>query len=226
MSSHVADLIATHGYWIISAAVALESMGIPVPGETALLTAAIYAGTTHRLNVAFVIVAAAIGAVVGDNVGFLIGRRFGFPLLLRYGHLARIDSRRIKLGQFLFARHGGKVVFFGRFIALLRALAALLAGINRMDWWRFLLFNASGGVVWATVYGLAAYVFGEQIVRLRGPVVVIDLIIAGAAVAACVWWVRRREAVLQVEAERSLSGPLASGRSRRQEGPVHQPRQL
>ena len=216
MSSHVADLIATHGYWIISAAVALESMGIPVPGETALVAAAIYAGTTHRLNVGFVIAAAAVGAVVGDNCGFLIGRRFGFPLLLRYGHLVRIDSRRIKLGQFLFAHHGGKVVFFGRFIALLRALAALLAGINCMDWWRFLLFNASGGVVWATVYGLAAYVFGEQIVRLRGRVVIIDLIIAGAAVAACVWWVRGREAVLQVQAERSLSGPLSSRRSRRQ----------
>lgn len=216
MSGHVSDLIATHGYWIISAAVALESMGIPVPGETALLTAAIYAGTTHRLNVAFVIVAAAVGAVVGDNVGFLIGRRFGFPLLLRYGHVVRIDSRRIKLGQFLFARHGGKVVFFGRFIALLRALAALLAGINCMDWWRFLLFNASGGVVWATVYGLAAYVFGEQIVRLRGPVVVIDLAIACGAVATCVWWVRGREAMLQIEAERSLSGSLTGRRSRRQ----------
>jgi membrane protein DedA with SNARE-associated domain len=205
VSSHAANLIATHGYWIISAAVALESTGIPVPCETALLTAAIYAGTTHRLNVAFVIVAAAIGAVVGDNVGFLIGRRFGFPLLLRYGHLARIDSRRIKLGQFLFARHGGKVVFFGRFIALLRALAALLAGINRMDWWRFLLFNASGGIVWATVYGLAAYVFGEQIVRLRGPAVIISLVIASLAAAKLVLWVRRHEATLQAEVERSLS---------------------
>jgi membrane protein DedA with SNARE-associated domain len=210
LSGHVADQIATHGYWIISAAVALESMGIPVPGESALVTAAIYAGTTHRLNVGFVIAAAAVGAVVGDNLGFLIGRRFGLPLLLRYGHLARIDSRRIKLGQFLFARHGGKVVFFGRFIALLRAFAALLAGINGMDWWRFLLFNASGGVVWATVYGLMGYVFGEQIVRLRGPVVVIDLVIASTAVAAGVWWVRRREATLQVEAERPLSGPRSS----------------
>jgi membrane protein DedA with SNARE-associated domain len=140
----------------------------------------------------------------------LIGRRFGFPLLLRYGHLPRIDRRRLTLGQFLFARHGGKVVFFGRFIALLRALAALLAGINGMDWWRFLLFNASGGVVWATVYGLAAYVFGEHIVRLHGPAVIIDLLIAGAAVAACLWWLRGREALLQVEAARSLSGPRSS----------------
>jgi len=206
MSNHIADLIATHGYWIISAAVALESMGIPVPGETALVTAAIYAGTTHRLNVALVIAAAAVGAVVGDNFGFLIGRRFGFQLLVRYGHHAGIDPRRIKLGQFLFARHGGIVVFFGRFIALLRSLAALLAGINCMDWWRFLLFNASGGIVWATVYGLAAYVFGEQIVRLRGPAVIISLVIASLAAAKLVLWVRRHEATLQAEVERSLSG--------------------
>src|SRR5262245_19415352 len=120
----LSDPIARQGYWIVAAAVGLESMGLPVPGETVLVTAAAYAGATHRLSVVVVIVAAAIGAIVGDNVGYLIGRRFGYPLLVRYGYLVRMNTSRIKLGQFLFLRHGKRVVFFGRFVAVLRALAA------------------------------------------------------------------------------------------------------
>ena len=149
MSKQLADLISAHGYWIVAIIVAVESMGIPAPGETALVTAAIFAGTTHRLDIVWVILAAAVGAIVGDNIGYMLGRRFGYSLLLRYGKLVRIDEKRIKLGQYLFRRHGGKVVFFGRFIALLRAAAAVLAGTNCMDWRRFLFFNASGGVLWA-----------------------------------------------------------------------------
>jgi membrane protein DedA with SNARE-associated domain len=212
VSQQLATLISTHGYWIVSAAVALESMGIPIPGETALVAAAIFAGTTHRLNIALVIVAAAIGAIVGDNIGYLLGRKFGYALLLRYGRLARVDASRIKLGQFVFARHGAKVVFFGRFIAVLRALAGLLAGVNLMDWRRFLFFNASGGVVWAAGYGLAAYALGERVERVRGPVAVIGLGLAAAACVGGVWWMRRHEAALLAEAERALPGPLPDAR--------------
>jgi membrane protein DedA with SNARE-associated domain len=209
LSEQIATLISAHGYWIVVAAVALESMGIPVPGETALVTAAIFAGTTHRLNIAFVIVAAAIGAIAGDNIGYLLGRQFGYTLLRRYGRVARIDASRIKLGQYVFARHGAKVVFFGRFVAVLRTLAAVLAGINCMNWRRFLFFNASGGVVWAAGYGSAAYVFGERLERVRGPVAVIGLVLAAGACAGGVWWMRRHEAALQTEAERALPGPLS-----------------
>src|SRR5437868_3688184 len=127
-------------------------MGIPAPGETALVSAAIFAATTHRLDIGMVVAAAATGAILGDNIGYRLGRRFGYALLTRYGRFARIDAGRIRLGRFLFDRHGGKVVFFGRFVAVLRALAALLAGINRMDWRRFLFFNATGGLVWAAVF--------------------------------------------------------------------------
>jgi len=202
LSQHLAALISEHGYWIVAAAVGLESMGIPVPGETTLVTAAIFAGTTHRLSISFVILAAAIGAIVGDNLGYLIGRVFGYPFLLRYGRLAGVTTTRIKIGQYVFARHGGQVVFFGRFVAALRALAALLAGINRMDWRRFLFFNASGGVIWAAAYGLAAYIFGERLERVRGPVAVVGLVLAVVAGAGGYWWVRRHEAALQAEAER------------------------
>src|SRR3954470_8214198 len=142
-------LIATHGYWLVATIVALESMGLPLPGETVLVTAAIYAGTTHELNIGVLVAAAAVGATLGDNVGFWVGRRFGYRLLLRHGDRVGLTVRRIKLGQFIFERHGGAVVFFGRFIALLRVLAALLAGVNCMRWWRFLFFNAVGGVTWA-----------------------------------------------------------------------------
>ena len=165
------DLIATHGYWFVGTVIALESMGLPLPGETVLVTAGIYAGTTHELDIAVLVAAAAIGATLGDNVGFWVGRRFGYRLLIRHGDRVGLTVRRIKLGQFIFERHGGTVVFFGRFIALLRVLAALLAGVNCMRWWRFLFFNAVGGVTWAAVFGLGAYAFGEQVHRYGACVV-------------------------------------------------------
>jgi membrane protein DedA with SNARE-associated domain len=199
----LADLISTHGYWVVAAVIMLESMGVPLPGETMLVTAAIFAGTTHQLNILWVIAAAVSGAVVGDNLGFWIGQRFGVALLHNYGHLLRITPQRIRLGQYLFDRHGGKVVFGGRFVAVLRALAALLAGMNCMNWWRFLVFNAAGGIVWATAYGSAAYVFGEQVERLRGPVAVIGFVLAGAAVVAGTWFVRYHEDALSAHVERT-----------------------
>jgi membrane protein DedA with SNARE-associated domain len=211
---HLSELISTHGYWVVAVVVGIESIGVPVPGETMLVTAAIYAGTTHRLNIALVITAAALGGVVGHNLGFLVGRRYGYHLLLRYRSLLRLNDSRIKLGQLLFDRHGGKVVFFGRFIALLRTLAAVLAGTNQMPWWRFLFFNALGAVVWSTVYGMAAYAFGEELERLSTFIGVVLLVAAGAAISGSIWFVRRHEAALQAEAERAFPGPLRLDRRR------------
>jgi membrane protein DedA with SNARE-associated domain len=208
MSESLASLIASNGYWVVAIVVALESMGIPMPGETTLVTAAIYAGTTHRLNIWFVIAAAAAGAIAGDNIGYFLGRRFGLRLLLRYGPLLRIGTPRIKLGRYLFYRHGGKVVFFGRFIAILRALAAILAGINCMPWRRFLFFNATGGVVWAATYGLGAYQAGEYVETLSGRVGIVVVAAVVAAVAAGLWFVRQHEAELERRAEAALPGPL------------------
>jgi membrane protein DedA with SNARE-associated domain len=202
------QLIAADGYSVVCIVVALESMGLPVPGETTLVTAAIYAGTTHRLNIWLVIAAAAIGAIVGDSVGFWIGRVFGHRLLLRYGTLLRMTPRRIKLGQYLFQRHGGKVVFFGRFFSVLRALAALLAGINYMDWRRFLLFNVAGGILWATLFGLGANAFGREIDALRGTAAVLLSIAGIVAVIVGLWFVRRHETALEDRAEEALPGPV------------------
>jgi membrane protein DedA with SNARE-associated domain len=206
----LAHLIKTFGYWAIGGIVALESMGFPLPGETVLVAAAIYAGTTHDLEIIFVIVAAATGSVLGNIVGFWIGREGGYRLLLRYGHYVRLTERKIKLGQYLFLRHGGKIVFFSRFVAVLRAVAALLAGANRMNWSRFLLANAASGVVWATLYGVGAYYLGKEahfLTKYTGiAVAVAAIMLLGGAIIL----VRRQGARLETEAEKALPGPLCS----------------
>lgn len=207
-TSTLTNLLTTYGYWAVLFFVGIESTGIPFPGETMLLVAAIFAGTTHRLLIPLVIVAAASGAILGDNLGFWVGREGGYRLLRRYGRFLRLEERRLKLGQYLFLKHGGKVVFFGRFVAVLRAWAAFLAGTNRMPWPRFLLFNALGGIVWATLYGLGGYFLGDNVHRLTGPVGIIALVLAGVVIVAVLLFLRRNEQRLEDEAERALPGSL------------------
>ena len=202
-------LVTTYGYAAVALVGALESMGIPLPGETVLIAAAIYAGTTHQLSIVPVVLAAALGAVLGDNIGFGVGRRLGFPLLRRYGRLIGLDERRLKLGRYLFARHGGKVVFLGRFTALLRTLAALLAGVNGMAWRRFLLFNMAGGVLWAALYGDGGYLLGSAVQRIAAPVGIGLAAVGAAAMVAAAVFLRRHEAQLAARAERAFPGPLA-----------------
>jgi membrane protein DedA with SNARE-associated domain len=163
-----------------------------------------------------VIAAASCGAILGDSAGFWLGREFGMWVLLRFGRYVRITERRIRLGQYLFRRHGGKVVFFGRFVALLRALAAFLAGANRMDWPRFLLFNAAGGIAWSSLYGGAAYLFGNRIERLVGPIGIVLGVLALALVAGGAVFLRRHEERLADEAERAMPGPLFPARGGQQ----------
>ena len=204
---HLRALITAHGYLLVGLVVALESTGVPLPGETTLITAAILAGSTHELDIRGVIAAAAAGAIAGDNVGFWLGRRFGHRLLIRYGPTVGIGAPRIKLGQYLFARYGGAVVFFGRFVAILRALAAVLAGANCMPWGRFLLFNAAGGVVWAGLFGMAAYSLGREFERLHGRMAVATLAAAAIAFVFFLWVMRRHEADWTARAEAAFPGP-------------------
>jgi membrane protein DedA with SNARE-associated domain len=137
------SLITKFGYLAVAAIVGLESVGLPLPGEATLVTAAVYAGTTQQLNIWLVIASAVAGAVVGDNVGFWLGRELGFRLLIRYGSHVGLNEGRIKVGQYLFQLHGGKIVLFGRFFPVLRIWAAVLAGVNQMAWPKFVLFNAA-----------------------------------------------------------------------------------
>jgi membrane protein DedA with SNARE-associated domain len=203
----IAHLLQTYGYWAVLLFVAIESTGIPFPGETMLLAAAIYAGTTHQLSLPLVVAAAASGAILGDNLGFWVGREGGYRLLRRFGRYIRLDERRLKLGQYLFMRHGGKVVFFGRFVAVLRAWAAFLAGTNAMKWDRFLVFNAAGGILWATLFGVGGYVLGDNIHRIAGPVGIAVVVIAVALLIAGFIFLRRNEQRLEDEAVRALPGP-------------------
>jgi membrane protein DedA with SNARE-associated domain len=205
MTPHEAHLIAQAGYGAIMFAVGIESLGVPFPGEATLLAAAIYAGTTHHLNIAGVVAAAAAGAIIGSTLSFEIGRALGFWALTHYGRKIGMNDRRIRLGQYLFLRHGGKVVFFGRFVALLRALAAFLAGANRMSWAQFMVFNTAGAVIWAGLYGGGAYVFGKEIHRFLGPVGATLGVIAVALIVTGFMFLRKNENRLQAEAERVLS---------------------
>ena len=200
--------IAAYGYWAVLVLVGLESIGLPLPGETALIAAAVYAGTSHELNIVGVVAAAAAGAVIGDNIGYEIGRLIGFPLLRRRGPRIGLDGQRLRLGQYLFRRYGGMIVFFGRFVAFLRMLAALLAGANRMPWPRFFFFNATGGVIWSSSFGFGGYVLGSTVHQISGPLGLGLLVFALAAAAAGMVFIRRHEQALLVEAERALPGPL------------------
>ena len=206
------DALATYGYWAIFVLIAIESAGIPVPGETMLLAASVYAGTTHQLHLALIVAAAAAGAIVGDNVGFVLGREGGERLLRRYGHLVRLNERRLKVGRYLFLRHGGKVVFWGRFVAVLRMWAAFLAGTNRMPWTRFLVYNAAGGAAWATLYGVGGYMLGSDVLDQGGPVRILTLGLALVVGIAVPLMLHRYEAQLVAEAEDAFpdTSPVAA----------------
>jgi membrane protein DedA with SNARE-associated domain len=206
--SWVQDVLAHYGYAAIFIVVMLESAGVPLPGETILVSAAAFSGNRHSLDIRYVIAAAAGGAIVGDNIGFWVGREFGTLLLSRWGYLIGLDERKRKLGQYLFARHGGKIVFFGRFVALLRAFAALLAGANRLSPLRFFVFNAAGGIVWATVFGVGGYVLGEGIRRIAGPIGWVVLI-AAMVFAILLWrYYKKHEEQFLNEAEAAAAEML------------------
>jgi membrane protein DedA with SNARE-associated domain len=211
----VPHLLHSYGYWAVAAIIAVESMGLPLPGEATLIAAAIIAGTSHELDIAVVIIAAVMGAILGDNIGFWLGRELGYRLVLRYGRYIGLDLSRIKLGQYLFLRHGGAIVFLGRFVSLLRALAAFIAGANRMPWPRFLAFNAAGAVLWSVLYGAGAYYLGKEARHMAGPIGGIIGGIAAVSVLAGIFYLRRHAGELEAAAEKALPGGLPPVRKMR-----------
>lgn len=195
-STHaLTSLLDTWGYPLVALFIAIESTGIPFPGETMLVTAAVYAGTGH-LSIAWVIVFGIVGAIMGDNFGYLAGRYGGRKLVERYGRYLRIRPHHLDYAEDFFRRHGDKTVFFGRHLAILRAWAAFLAGINRMPWPKFLLYNAAGAVVWVIMYGMLGYVLGNNLPVLHKVLSILGIggfVVAGLIiVAAIVFWRRRR----------------------------------
>ncbi len=151
----------SNGLPLLFVVIMLESFGIPLPGETALIAFGVLAAQGHYSIVSVIVVAAA-GAIVGDNLGYwLIGRVGGRALFERWSFLRRYSERFLPAAERLMARHGGKTVFFGRFVTVLRYTAAWVAGIGRMHWWKFFFWNAAGGICWATAVGLVSYYSGN-----------------------------------------------------------------
>jgi membrane protein DedA with SNARE-associated domain len=155
------SLLNNFGYAAVALFIMIESSGIPFPGETMLLLASFYAAISHELQIPLVIACAAFGAIIGDNIGYVIGRTGGRTIVVRYGKYVFIKPEYLALAEAYFAKHGDKTVFFGRFIALLRAWAAFLAGVNHMRWRAFLFYNAAGGILWALIYGTLGYIAGR-----------------------------------------------------------------
>jgi membrane protein DedA with SNARE-associated domain len=154
-------LVSTLGLPLLFVLIMLESAGIPLPGETALVTAS-FLSAKGKLNIVEVIAVASAAAIVGDNGGYWVGRHWGRRILTRWKRLQRFSERVLPPAERFFARHGDKTVFIGRFVAILRFTAAWMAGVSHMRWWRFLAFNAAGGICWATLVGLIAYYVGRS----------------------------------------------------------------
>jgi membrane-associated protein len=189
------NAVVQHGYWAVGGALLLENAGIPVPGETILLLACFLAYSEHDLQLPWIIVVATLAATLGDNLGFALGYYGGRPLLTRYQALFRIENKTVERGEELFARYGAVTVFLARFVFGMRVIAGPMAGVLRMPWRKFTVFNFLGAVLWVTVISGVGYLFGQHWERLAGEVKRIDIAAAIllALVAVLLWWRSRRQ---------------------------------
>lgn len=211
----VSDLLSSYGYLAIFAIILLESAGVPLPGETTLIAASVYAGSSDVLDIRLIITVAAGAAILGDTVGYCVGRGFARTAILKWGSNIGWDQRRLDLGEFLFLRYGSRIVYLARFVAVLRVFAAVLAGINRFPVWKFSLFNALGGISWATALGFSGYLIGQNLHLFAAPIGWVTLAVA---LAGLVWmwrYFKRHEARLLDQASYELPAlrkRLRSGR--------------
>jgi membrane protein DedA with SNARE-associated domain len=198
MAQHIFEILrqylVTYGYWAVAATLLLENAGLPVPGETILLLASFLAYSERNLHLPTIILVATCAAVIGDNLGYWIGHRGGRSLLERYQHVLRICSSTIERGERLFERYGPATIFFARFIAGMRIVAGPLAGVLRMDWPKFAIWNFLGAVVWVSVISAIGHFLGsnwDRVVRVVKHIPLSAIVIA-AVVILVLWWRRRR----------------------------------
>ncbi len=205
ISLHALDhLLHEYGYLTIFLGIMLEAIGLPLPGESLMIAAAIFAATRHELNIVVLVFVAAAGAIIGDQIGYVIGRCIGYPALKRWGGRVGLTEERFELGRYLFHRYGGRIVFFARFVALLRTFAAVLAGANRMEWGTFLIWNGLGGVAWTSLYGFGAYLLGDAAKRVSGPMGIALAAAGGAVLLAALIFVKRNEKRLMEAAKQDV----------------------
>jgi len=187
------NALVQYGYWALALTLLLENAGIPLPGETILLLASFLAYSEQKLSLPWIILVATIAATLGDNIGFAIGYYGGRPLLERYQSIFRIQKKTLDRGEDLFARYGAVTVLFARFVFGMRILAGPLAGVLRMSWRKFLLFNVLGAALWVTVIGVVGYFFGRHWDRLEHFVKRFDLgLVMIVLVVIATWWFRSR----------------------------------
>jgi len=190
---NVDHLVEAAGYPLLFLLVMGESSGVPIPGETALITAAVLA-SRGKLTIEAVLPLAALGAIVGDNIGYAIGRKGGRWILERPGRFHRQRLEVLRVGEPFFKRHGPKAVFFGRFVLGLRVWASWLAGATHMHWRSFVLWNALGGICWATGVGLIAYFLGRSASNVLETFGIYGLVAAVIAVVGALAMHRRSQA--------------------------------
>jgi membrane protein DedA with SNARE-associated domain len=210
------NALNTLGYPAVAIFIMIESSGIPFPGETMLLLASFYAAVDQKLQLPVVIACAALGAIVGDNIGYTVGRTGGHTFFNRFGRYLFLKPEHLKHAERFFLKHGNKTVFFGRFIAVLRAWSAFLAGVNHMRWSAFLFYNATGGIIWAIFYGCLGFYAGkifhdnfgmvEYIARISGWVGTAVIILA-IVVAYFIWRRRKRRPQTEPSSPATESGP-------------------
>jgi membrane-associated protein len=189
------NAVVQYGYWAVGGALLLENAGVPVPGETILLLACFLAYSEQDLQLPWIMVVATLAATVGDNLGFALGYYGGRPLLTRYQALFRIENKTVERGEELFARYGPVTVFLARFVFGMRVIAGPMAGVLRMPWRKFIIFNFLGAILWVTVISGVGYLFGQHWERLAGEVKRIDIAVAIllVIVAILLWWRSRRK---------------------------------
>jgi membrane protein DedA with SNARE-associated domain len=201
---HFADhMVLEYGYGAITVALAIECAGLLIPGETIFFLSAVYASTTHHLNIFAIVGAAIAGAIIGNLIGFALGRLIGSHLLTRYGCRIGLTRRRMALGRYLFRQHGGKVVFLSRFVSVLRSFSALLAGASDMPFRNFVSWTLVGGVAWPVLHGGFAYALGNTASRLSVPLQVALGLAVVASVIMVLRFVKRNETRLEELALRS-----------------------
>jgi membrane protein DedA with SNARE-associated domain len=211
-TQHITRLLQSYTYPVLLLLVLLESLGVPLPGEIALVTAAAYASSGH-ISIAIVIVLAALGAIIGGVLGYWIGFKGGLPLVTRYGRYIGVRKSHVDRAHSFFERNGSKTILFGRFVAILRTWAAVVAGAAAMSFTTFVTYNTIGSVVWAIVFGLLGFYFGRDLPLLERYIsrASFGVLIIGAVGIALFFLIKRRkpgsESVEKVDSGPTIENP-------------------
>ncbi len=209
----IAHFLDTFGYIAVFLFIGIESTGIPFPGETMLVSASIYAAQGCTLHEPWVIIACILGATMGDNLGFWVGRTGGRGLIRKYGKYVRLNESHLAHAERYFQKYGGATVFFGRFLAILRAWAAFLAGVNHMNPWRFFLYNAGGAIIWSTTFGMLGYTLGKNLDKLKsvltalGTVGAVVVAVIVVLIVGTIWYRTRRSRTREKHATTATPSP-------------------